>query len=66
MQKWKCKFGNEKCWFTHEDKKLLKDNENEKEDVVQRIFIMMEKMTECIVKMEMNNEKEKENDDILT
>ena len=62
----KCTFGKEKCWFNHEGHKPTKENENENNSVVQRILIMMEKMTERIVKMEMNNEKEKEKDDIQT
>ena len=55
----KCTFGNEKCWFNHEGQKSTKENENENYNVVQRIFIMMEKMTERIVRMEMNNENVK-------
>ena len=53
-----CIYGNEKCWFNHNDDKILKESENGNKDVVQRIFSMMEKMTERIIKMEMNNPKQ--------
>jgi hypothetical protein len=42
----------------------VKENEYEQHDVVQIILIMMEKMTEQIVRMEVNNEKDKVKDDI--
>ena len=46
-----CKYGNEKCWFKHNDNKDKNENEgtenivNENNEVVQRIFKMLEKMT---------------------
>ena len=48
---------NENSWFNHNHNEILKENEHENNDVVQIIFMMMEKMTERITKMEMSNHK---------
>ena len=56
--KGECTYGNGKCWFNHNDNKIIIENEHENKDVVQRIFKMMEKMTDRIVKMEMNHQEQ--------
>ena len=53
-----CTYGNQNCWFKHseyEDKNKNEENENskiEKDEVVQRLFQMMEKLTERIFQIE--------------
>jgi hypothetical protein len=53
-----CKFGNEKCWFVHNDSEILdkKDKGDEavkyNKEVFDKLFKMMEKMTERIIHME--------------
>ena len=58
-----CWFGNNNCWFIHEEvnesekvrkyEELTKDNEViEKDEVVQRLFQMMEKLTERMFQIE--------------
>ena len=60
-----CTYGNQNCWFKHsenEDINKNEENENskiEKDEVVQRLFQMMEKLTECIFQIE---KKDKEQD----
>ena len=47
MSNGSCKYGQERCWFKHH--KTMKDNGetenifNEKNEVVQKLFMMMEK-----------------------
>ena len=57
FEKGACIFCNENSWFNHDDNIKENESENENKDVVQRSISMMEKMTEQIVKMEMNNQK---------
>ena len=53
-----CKFGNEKCWFVHNDSEILdkKDKGDEavkyNKEAFDKLFKMMEKMTERILHME--------------
>ena len=46
-----CMFGEDKCWFVHEAEKSEKIIQNNQE-VFEKLFNMMEKMTERIVQME--------------
>ena len=46
-----CMFGEDKCWFVHENDKNEKIIQNNQE-VFEKLFNMMEKMTERIVQME--------------
>ena len=46
-----CMFGEDNCWFVHEAYKDEKNNQNNQE-MFERLFKMMEKMTERIVQME--------------
>ena len=57
-QKGECKYGREKCWFNHTSEEIFNDNEND--NVMERIFKMMEKMTERIVNMEKDKNKNDE------
>ena len=56
-----CKYGNEKCWFNHGDSIDTTEDENNKkvnEEVIEKIFQMMEKFTQQIVEIkEINNLK---------
>ena len=54
-----CIYGNENCWFNHNDHAICKENGNINKDVVQRMFSMMGKMTVRIVKMKMKTMKHK-------
>ena len=53
-----CTYGNQNCWFKHsENEDINKNEENgnskiEKDEVVQRLFQMMEKLTERIFQIE--------------
>ena len=40
--KGECTYGNGKCWFNHNDNKIIIENEHENKDVMQRIFKIME------------------------
>ena len=62
-----CWFGNNNCWFIHEevnesekerkDGELTLDNEViEKDEVVQRLFQMVEKLTERMFRIEKKDE----------
>ena len=51
-----CKYGREKCWFNHTSEEIFNENEN----VMERIFKMMEKMTERIMNMEKDKNKNDE------
>ena len=57
----KCIYGNGKCWFNHGDAKDSIGDEKDKkieEQVIEKLFRMMEKFTEQMVEMkEMNNLK---------
>ena len=67
MLKGTCKFGKSKCWFNHdnlENSNESEENENsnkENNDVIQKIFEMMETMTERIVQMEESNLEKAQN-----
>ena len=54
-----CKYGISKCWFNHNesDTNEIKNSENLKpnEEVIERIFKLMEKLTEQIVEIKENN-----------
>ena len=56
-----CKYGSKNCWFNHSEGETSTMNENDKKlnddtEVIEKIFQMMEKFTQQIVKMkEMNN-----------
>jgi hypothetical protein len=46
-----CMFGDDRCWFVHETEtndKMIQNNQ----EVFEKLFQMMEKMTERIVQME--------------
>ena len=52
-----CKYGSEKCWFKH-DKNDNNEKQNDNEEVIEKIFQMMEKFTQQIVDIkEINNLK---------
>ena len=65
----KCKFGSRYCWFIHErhgnDLQSEESDEGVKEqsDVMQKVFGMLEKMTERIIDMENKMEKTNEQND---
>ena len=56
-----CKFGKSKCWFIHDNIENSNESEdtvnlnNENNDVIQKLFKMMETMTERIIQMEESN-----------
>ena len=58
-----CKYGSKNCWFNHGEGEISTMNENDKKlnddtEVIEKIFQMMEKFTQQIVKMkEINNLK---------
>ena len=58
-----CKYGTENCWFNHGERENTSKNEiNEKlngnEELIEKIFQMMEKISQQIVEMkELNNLK---------
>ena len=58
-----CVFGNEKCYFKHEKDETMKEHINdikekfENDEVVQKIFKMMEKRTKRITDIEKTNLK---------
>ena len=50
-----CTYGDELCWFTHDERNQLDNDETTgkaKKEVLQRIFEVMEKMTERIAELE--------------
>ena len=48
-----CSFGAEKCWFRHtENEKVNDENDSSDNNIIQKVFKMMENMTERIMKME--------------
>ena len=50
-----CHFGNMKCWFNHEDVENLNENGNNvNQEVVDKIFDMMENFTQRILEIENN------------
>ena len=54
----KCIFGSQDCWFKHEKSERALENENatkEQNEVIQKVFEMLEKMTERILKIENYN-----------
>ena len=54
----KCIFGKDNCWFLHDKKEVLIEADNTEkmiqynQDVFDKLFNMMEKITERIVLME--------------
>ena len=50
-----CIYGNDKCWFLHENMETGEEIENEKENIIQKMMQMMEKMTERMIKLEDSN-----------
>ena len=53
-----CKYGDELCWFSHDDRNQSDNAETtakDKDEVIQRIFEIMEKMTERIAELEKTN-----------
>ena len=54
-----CKYGTSKCWFNHDDIENPNESEvnvnKENNNVIQKLFEMMETMTERIVQMEESN-----------
>ena len=52
-----CKYGADKCWFKHvnNDKNDKKEKEDGNEEVIEKIFEMMEKFTQQIVDIKQNN-----------
>ena len=54
----KCKYGSGKCWFNHGESKDLTEDENVKkidEDVIEKLFKMMEKFTQQMMEMKVIN-----------
>ena len=47
-----CRYGNELCWFKHENNNGVNDNGNYQQEVFDKIFNMMEKITERVLIME--------------
>ena len=45
-----CRFGDQNCWFLHDEPK--KDVINDKPDMTEQIFQMMEKFTKRILDLE--------------
>ena len=53
-----CKYGDELCWFSHDERKQINNAETtgkDEKEVLQRIFEVMEKMTERIAELEKTN-----------
>jgi hypothetical protein len=50
-----CLYGRENCWFIHTTEESFNENEHENENLIERIINMLEKVSERIVKMELNN-----------
>ena len=53
-----CKYGEELCWFSHDEKRqsdIIEAIPNDNKEVLQRIFEIMEKMTERISELEKRN-----------
>ena len=50
-----CRYGSEKCWFDHGD--TTKDESNEKVniEVIEKLFLMMEKFTQQLMEMKETN-----------
>ena len=55
----KCKYGNGKCWFNHDESKDSTEDKNSdkkiEEDVIEKLVKMMEKFTQQIVEMKVVN-----------
>ena len=54
----KCKYGSGKCWFNQGESKDLTEDENVKkidEDVIEKLFKMMEKFTQQMMEMKVIN-----------
>ena len=49
-----CKYGELKCWFNHNESEDKNEN-SENEDVIEKIFKFMEKLTQQMVDMKENN-----------
>ena len=50
-----CRYGHELCWFEHESNERMSHNErriNYNQEVFEKIFSMMEKITERVVLVE--------------
>ena len=55
-----CKYGDALCWFSHDERNQIDNNETsskDKKDVLQRIFEVMERMTERIAELEKTKPK---------
>ena len=55
-----CKYGDKLCWFSHDERNQIDNDETiskDKKDVLQRIFEVMERMTERIVELEKTKAK---------
>ena len=56
----RCQFGKRKCWFNHEEDEIAKENRfeengiNVNQDVIDKIFDMMENFTQRIMEIENN------------
>ena len=56
----KCIYGSQNCWFRHENSERGLDSDiqtNEKNELIEKVFGMLEKMTQRIVKIENYNLK---------
>ena len=54
----KCIFGSQDCWFKHEKNERAFENDNstkEQKEVIEKVFGMLEKMTERILQIENYN-----------
>ena len=61
----RCIYGKENCWFVHNGQENIMEENNleENKNVLQRIFKMMEKMTERIVMIETKKDKDENKND---
>ena len=56
-----CKLGRSYCWFNHDnienstESEINENSTSENNEVIQKLFKMMDTMTECIVLMEESN-----------
>ena len=56
FKKGSCQYDNENCWFLHDYENV---QQNDDKEIIQKLFEMMEKMTERILKIENENGKNK-------
>ena len=52
-----CKYGKNNCWFIHENITETTENKTENNEVIQKLFTIMEAMTERLSSLEKLNNK---------